>query len=217
MFIDKFINLYAIIFYCQGSDYVSKPINLSKDSLTLFCMDLLLINKAYKNQVNTIDDTAKDFSKKFEDYCKYNDDELSNKMLEIAKISVEYSVGVSSIITMYHTLEQYIKIEYNIISKNKESIIEKLSDVCVKYNYIVNDNSYYDIVEKYRNMTNSLKHGKIKKSFKNQYPELINSDDSLGTLLNNTFNITESVVDECCFGLVSFVEEMYSYFENIGI
>lgn len=192
-------------------------INLSKEKLQLFYLTMILSNEILKNEENIINNSAKRFRKRVNEFVGINESHiLSDKIYEIARISVENTIATSIITNMFHTFEQYIKLEYNITAKGKESVIEKLEGVCHKFNYNVKESEYYETVEKYRKLNNSIKHGKINKDLKKQYPELINDEDDWGTLLNNTFNITEDITSECCSGLCKFVGEMYNYFEDMG-
>lgn len=54
-----------------------------------------------------------------------------------------------------------------------------LEEKCSNFNYDIRKNSYYEIVEKYRNLNNSIKHGKIYNSIKKKYPKLINDEDGI--------------------------------------
>ena len=74
------------------------------------------------------------------------------------------------------------------------------------------------IIDKYRMLNNAIKHGSISDNIKKLYPELIdknyNSKDV--TILDGILNITEDEIIECFTGFVSFIDEMYEYFEIMG-
>lgn len=101
------------------------------------------------------------------DFYNNVDKELLNKhTTDLAKISIEYILATSTITNMFHTFEQYIKIEYDTDSVNGRSFMEKLGKKCKQYDYDIKKNNYYDSVEKFRKLNNSIKHGKITASLK---------------------------------------------------
>lgn len=191
--------------------------NLSKSNLELCGLTMIMTVELYKNREQSISSSANKMSKKMTDFYNIIDNKLLDKStFELAKISTEYAIVTSIITNLFHTFEQYIKLEYKLNSGGKDSFMKKLEYKCMKYDYDTKENTYYDSVEKFRKLNNSIKHGKIKSDFKNEFPNFINTDDDLGTLLDNSLNITENDIEECFASLFGFISEMYTYFEDMG-
>ena len=175
------------------------------ENLGLFLTTILLINKTYNYKEKLCDDVAKEFENNFKDFYKINDSK--EVAYNLAKTTVDYYMDTSAIMSTYHAFEQYIKIEYGVKTKGRESLLGNLKTLCKNsYNYDINKNKYLKDVKKYNLIVNSLKHGKIK-DLKEKHPEIINDDDP-STLLNNSINITKDLIDNFTVNLINFVEEI---------
>ena len=126
--------------------------------------------------------------------------------------------SLSIITNMYNTFEQFLKYILNIHSSSKKNLKDLCNNVLEKFDYKCEENTYYEITEKYRMLNNSIKHGKINENIEKNYPELINKNCNVkdGTILDNLLNITEDDIVECFTGLISFIDEMCAYFEDMG-
>ena len=199
---------------------MNKQIAFSKDKLELFLLTELLICKSY-NDKNVLEETSDNISKDFCEFYKFDiNDNNYKKMYDFAKNSIEYMNKLSAITSMYSTFEQFIKISLN-LSNNDMSLEKKINAKCKEYQcqYCVEENSYYELFNKYRMVNNAIKHGNITMELKRNYPNLFNkacNSKTYGTILDSSLNITDDEVIECYTGLCEFAKEMYSYFEDLG-
>lgn len=190
---------------------MEKKIKFSNKNLYNYYLTMLLINNSSKNY--TLSESCEEFLERFKHF--YNVDESSEvyvRMFEYSKLSIEYYQRQSAIAMMFHLFEQFIKVFFN-ISTDKDYFSEA-NKIVKKYDYKFEDNTYYEVFNKYRLLNNAIKHGGIKKLEK-LYPELINIDcdaNKYGTILDNSLNIDDSIIDECCVSLCEFISEMYAYF-----
>lgn len=196
---------------------MSNKINFDEEDLYNYYLTMLLINNLSKNQESITDKLNKPFLNRFKQYIKTKDNtELYDKMYDYAKLSVDYLRLQSAITMMYHLFEQFIKVFFN-IDANK-NYFDEASKIIKKYNYSFKDNSYFEIVNKYRLLNNAIKHGGIE-DLENECPEFINNNcepNKYGTMLDNSLNISNDNIDECCKGLCDFIDEMYSFFKDMG-
>lgn len=184
-----------------------------KENLENLGLTLILIKDCYDYLEKNIQKISMNSINKFFEFYPKDNINLEKDFCNYATSSIENIIGTSLIVNMYHTFEQFIKITFKISDSN---FWEKFKEICKKYDYNVEENSYYETCIQYKNITNSVKHGKICKDL-NKYPSgLVITDDELGTLLNNPFNITNKEIDECFCTLFGFANEMYFYFETLG-
>lgn len=192
-------------------------ISISKDKLDGYRLNLLLIHDTYTNNDEVISKKMDKFMEKYNQYNKQkeNYESINSNISNYAKIAISYSLLESGITNMYHLFEQFLKIYYNV---DIESNYKKTITIANTYEYNLKDNEHYEVVEKYRLLNNAIKHGGIE-NLRKKYPSLINNtydDNDYGTILDDKLNITENELDECCSALYKFVEEMNTYFEDMG-
>ncbi len=185
----------------------------SRDSINIFKLTELMLGELYRNRNIVTEKSATNFAEIHSKSigCNYKSD-IFQAVYNYAKLDTEYMFTLSIISIMYHTFEQLLSKILNPPPCKNKGLFQKCDLVLKEYGYNYKENSHYDIVEKYRLLTNSIKHGKIKQ-LKNKYPELINDDAVDGTILDNALNITNVEVDECLSGLIEYVEELYDYFD----
>lgn len=181
----------------------------------LFGLSLLMISKLYDNRNMAIKKSSAQFEQEFSDYFNLKDKSDRDIICEFAEITVESALGCSLILAMYHTFEQYISLEYGITKKTKLSLTKTLGyKLLDKYQYNIETNSYYEKVEKYRDLSNAIKHNKVTKTFKKNYPDLIDHNSNLGPLLDNSLNIGEEQIHDCYASLFGFAKELIDFLEN---
>ena len=151
--------------------------------------------------------------KSFHDFC--DNETLNDVMRDYVQSSIDYEMRTSVIMSFYHTFEQYIKIEYKVGYQKGLTFMNELKNKCLDYDYDTEQNTYYDVVEKYRKLNNTIKHGRIIKSYEKDLSEFIVSNDDMGTLMNDPLDITDENIEECYVSLCEFVQEMYCYFEDM--
>ena len=197
---------------------MKNKIKILKDDITLFKLTELMLYESYKNIELNANKSAEDIANRFKKFINKDDKKVYETMYNYAKLDVEYMSSLSTITNMYNTFEQFLKKILNIHSSSKKSLKDLCNNVLEKFDYKYEENTYYEITEKYRMINNSIKHGKINENIEKNYPELINKDCNVkdGTILDNLLNITEDSIVECLTGLTSFVDEMRAYFENMG-
>ena len=180
----------------------------------LFGLSLLMISKLYDNRNMAIKKSSAQFEQEFSDYLNLKDKSDRDIICEFAEITAESALGCSLILAMYHTFEQYISLEYD-VTKENSSLTKTLGDKLLdKYQYNIETNSYYEKVEKYRNLSNAIKHNKVTKKFKKKYPDLIDHNSNLGTLLDNSLNIGEEQIHDCYASLFGFAKELIDFLKN---
>ena len=187
-----------------------------KNQLLNYKLNLILIHDTYSENDQFIYNKANVFVEKFNNYTKNKSKRISTSNYKFAEMIVSYSLLQSAITQMYHLFDQYIRLIFNIdySVQDFKNVIKEIK----KYNYNVKENTYFDLVNKYRLLNNAIKHGGIDELEK-EYPTFINNDiynNELGTILDNKLNINNDDVDECCSCLFKYVEEMTNYLENIG-
>ena len=192
-------------------------IQVSKDKLDGFRLNLLLIHDTFTNNREMVNKKADKFIEKYNQYNKQNsiNNIIYSNLSSYAKMSISYSLLETGITQMYHLFEQFVKIYFNIDLEKDYKETKKLANT---YNYDLKQNEYFELVDKYRLINNSIKHGGIE-DLRKKYPNLINdtyNDNDYGTILDDKLNITESELDECCRCLYKFVDEMNTYFEDMG-
>lgn len=198
---------------------MSNKIKISKDDITRFKLTELMLYESYRNIGLNANKSAENIANRFKEFINKNNKNVYEAMYNYAKLDVKYLLSLSTITNMYNTFEQFLKKMLNINSNSRENLKELCNGVLEEYGYKYKyeENTYYEIINKYRILNNSIKHGQIYKSIKKLYPELINKDCNIkdGTILDNILNITEDDIIECCTGLISFIDEMYTYFEDM--
>ncbi len=133
-------------------------IKVSKENLENYYLTMILINNSYKNQVFGINKNCEPFLDRFKEYFKCDiNDKLYITMFNYVKLSVEYLQMQSAITIMYHLFEQFIKVFF-CINMDKDYFTEA-KKIVEKYEYNFEDNTYYEIVNKYRLLNNFIKHG----------------------------------------------------------
>lgn len=190
---------------------------ISKDKLDGYRLSLLLIHDTYTNNDEIISKKVDEFMEKYNQYNKQKDinKSVNFNISNYAKMSISYSLLETGITQMYHLFEQFVKIYFNIDLEKDYKETKKLANT---YNYDLKQNEYFELVDKFRLINNSIKHGGIE-DLRKKYPNLINdtyNDNDYGTILDDKLNITESELDECCRCLYKFVDEMNTYFEDMG-
>lgn len=181
----------------------------------LFGLSFLMISKLYDNRNRAIKKSSAQFEQEFSDYFNLKDKSDRDIICEFAEITVESALGCSLILAMYHTFEQYISLEYGITKKTQSSLTKTLGDKLLdKYQYNIETNSYYEKVEKYRNLSSAIKHNKVTKTFKKNYPDLIDHNSNLGTLLDDSLNIGEEQIHDCYASLFGFAKELIDFLKN---
>lgn len=185
---------------------------LEKDVYYMYVSTMLLIHEMYENKKVIMDKACESTINKFYEFCGYKTDEkLISAMYGYSTMTVEYLTKTSTIMNLYSTFEQYIKSTYDIELSGKESLLPTLS---VKYKYDLNSNQYYNIVEKYRQLYNALKHGKPNKEFIKNYPNMIDKDNLKLGSLGNAFSITSEDIAECCSSLIEFTKQLNKDLKN---
>ena len=188
---------------------------VSKDKLDNYRVDLMLIHDTYVNNERFISKKANSFTKKYNDYSKNNNDKLTQCINDYATRTISYSLLESGITQMYHLFEQFVKMYFNLDVQEEYGFVKTTAK---KYDYDLEENEYFDLMNKYRLLNNAIKHGGLD-NLKKEYPELINgdtSDNEYGTILDDKLNITEENLDECCVCLYKYVEKMNCYFEDMN-
>lgn len=189
---------------------------VSKDKIDGFRLTLLLLHDTYINNNAFVDNKVNEFIKKYNKFSKNSKEKINPNLIEYVKMSITYSLFETGIIQMYHLFEQFIKIYFNI--NLAEDCFKNAKEIAKKYDYNLMNNSYFELVNKYRLLNNAIKHGGIEE-LKKEHCYLINQtydDNDYGTILDNKLNITIDEIDECCNCLYNFVEEMNTYFEDMG-
>lgn len=189
---------------------------LLNDQLLNYKLNLMLIHDTYSKNDQFINNKANLFVEKYNDYTKNKNKKISSINHIYAEMVVSYSLLQSAITQMYHLFDQYIRLLFNIdySIQDFKTVIKEIK----KYNYNIKENTYFDLVNKYRLLNNAIKHGGLEELGK-EYPNFINNDNDsneLGTILDNKLNINSDDVDECCSCLFKYVEEMTNYLENTG-
>lgn len=191
-------------------------IGVSKDKMDGFRLTLLLFHDTYTNNSDFTDNKVNEFINKYNKYSKCSKENNNSNLIEYVKLSITYSLFQTGIIQMYHLFEQFIKMYFKI---NLESdCFKDAEEIAKRYHYNWRSNSYFNAVNKYRLLNNAIKHGGVEK-LKKEYRYLINqtyNENDYGTILDNKLNITNNELDECCSCLYNFVEEMNTYFEDMG-
>lgn len=181
----------------------------------LFGLSLLMISKLYDNRNMAIKKSSAQFEQEFSDYFNLKDKSDRDIICEFAEITAKSALGCSLILAMYHTFEQYISLEYGITKKTKLSLTKTLGyKLLDKYQYNIETNSYYEKVEKYRDLSNAIKHNKVTQTFKKKYPDLIDHNSNLGPLLDNSLNIGEEQIHNCYASLFGFAKELIDSLKN---
>lgn len=189
---------------------------ISKDKLDSYRLNLLLIHDTYTCNNDLINNKASEFLKKYQEYNKMDDKKINSALINYAKMTISYSLLEIGITQMYHLFEQFIKIYFNIDLEN--DYFNKAVKQSKKYNYNLEENEYFELVDKYRLLNNAIKHGGIE-NLREKYSNLINdthNDNDYGTILDDKLNITENELDECCSCLYKYIDEMNAYFEDMG-
>ena len=187
----------------------------SKEKVSEFKLNMLLIYKTYTDNIKNIDDKVNKLIKEYRSFCGTSEINDKNCKLigEYAKISISYGMIQSGITQMYNLFEQFLKVYLNI---NLNYNFEKIKNILKEYNYVYEDNTYYKQVDKFRMINNAIKHGGIKK-LKKEYPELINNikeNNKFGTILDNKLKISERELDECRNCLCEFIQEYIALVED---
>lgn len=190
---------------------------ISKDKLDGYRLSLLLIHNIYTNNDEIISKKVDKFMEKYNQYNKQKDinKSVNFNISNYAKMSISYGLLETGITQMYHLFEQFVKIYFNV---DLEKDYKETNKIANTYNYDLKQNEYFELVDKYRLINNSIKHGGIE-NLREKYSNLINDtydDNDYGTILDDKLNITENELDECCSCLYKFVEEMNTYFEELG-
>lgn len=198
---------------------MKNKLQMTKEKLQMFYLTEMLIYESYNNRKLISKEVSEKVAKKFCNFYNFDSNKKQYQaMYDFAEISVDYMEALSTITSMYYTFEQFLKVSLN-FQKSDGSLEEKINDVCRNYEYNIEENSFYEIFEKYRMINNSIKHSSINYSLIKKYPKLINKNCDIkayGTILDNPFNITDDDIIECYTGLCSFIGEMYTYFEDFG-
>lgn len=190
---------------------------ISRDKLDDYRLNLLLIHDTYTNNKEFIDKKVDIFLNKFNNYNGLKSKvKISNSNLDnYARMSISYSLFETGITQMYHLFEQFLKMYFNVdLEKDYKNVIK----IANQYDYNLTENEYHKLMNKYRLLNNAIKHGGII-NLEKEYPSLVNqtyNDNDYGTILDNKLYITEVELDECCSCLYSFVDEMNTYFEDMG-
>lgn len=189
---------------------------ISRDKIVEFRLTLLLLHDTYINNNDFVNNKVTEFIEKYNKFNKSCDESINSNLIEYTKMSIEYSLFETGITQMYHLFEQFIKIYFNI--NLSEDCFNNAKKIAKNYDYNFTNNSYFELVNKYRLLNNSIKHGGIEE-LRKEHCYLINQaydNNDYGTILDNILNITINEIDECCNCLYNFVEEMNAYFEDMG-
>lgn len=190
---------------------------ISRDKLDDYRLNLLLIHDTYTNNKEFIDKKVDTFLNKINKHNGLKSKvKISNSNLDnYTRMSISYSLFETGITQMYHLFEQFLKMYFNV---DLEKDYKKVIKIANQYDYNLTENEYHKLMNKYRLLNNAIKHGGII-NLEKEYPSLVNqtyNDNDYGTILDNKLNITEVELDECCSCLYSFVDEMNTYFEDMG-
>lgn len=190
---------------------------ISRDKLDDYRLNLLLIHDTYTNNKEFIDKKVDTFLNKINKHNGLKSKvKISNSNLDnYTRMSISYSLFETGITQMYHLFEQFLKMYFNVdLEKDYKNVIK----IANQYDYNLTENEYHKLMNKYRLLNNAIKHGGII-NLEKEYPSLVNqtyNDNDYGTILDNKLYITEVELDECCSCLYSFVDEMNTYFEDMG-
>lgn len=191
-----------------------KKFKNNKDIIEIFKMTENTLFELYTNRNFTVEAVAKNFYEKFSNFSNNCNEKVKEAIYSFEKFDANYLFSIFLIPMMYHTFEQVLKIIVDSpLKEGKGNIFCKLNIILKDYNYDSKQNEYYEIANKYRLLSNSIKHASVSKKLEKKYPELINKNITNRNVFDSPFNITDDEIEECFINLINYVDELYNYLD----